>query len=293
MSLIKGGYIIQPRCIQESWISHAAPVVRETWLYLLRRANHKDKKYDGFVVKRGQVFLSFNDIRDALKWSKGCATERYTVNQMKHTMKLLRTHLMIELSSQPRGNLITICKYDFYQNPKNYESTSESTNESTSGQPVVNQTSPAINKNDNNEKNDELKDIPILVGDETVFPSPEEPFYKTKKGRLLKGEKLTAFNAFWKSYGYGQGKAAAGDSFLDVYSPAVFPEMLAGAKRECENRPAVLKKGRTPKYAQGWLTERRWEDEIDIKGGTSGKTEERDTEFREMFRAVEDAGNIV
>lgn len=152
MDSIRGGYILQPRCIQDSWIAQSSPVVRETWAYLLRTANHKDNKYNGFTVKRGQLFVSFNDIRDALKWYKGCAIERYTVNQMKHTMKLLRIHLMIDLTSQPRGNLVTICNYDFYQNPNNYESTSHSTNDSTSGQPVVNQTSPAINKNVKNVK---------------------------------------------------------------------------------------------------------------------------------------------
>ena len=39
---IKGGYILQPRVIDESDLIHEAPVVRELWLYLLRNVNHKD-----------------------------------------------------------------------------------------------------------------------------------------------------------------------------------------------------------------------------------------------------------
>lgn len=154
--MIRGGFILQPRCIKDSWVAHAAPVVRETWAYLLRRANHKDQKYSGFIVKRGQLFVSYQEIRDALAWYVGARLERYSENQMKHTMKLLRIHSMIELTNQPRGNLITICNYDYYQSPESYESTAESTAESTSDQPRINQSSTAINKNIKNERMKEV-----------------------------------------------------------------------------------------------------------------------------------------
>ena len=65
---ITGGYYIKARCTQSSWIAHAPPVVRETWDYLLRKANHKDKRYNGFIVKRGQLFCSYKDIMEALHW---------------------------------------------------------------------------------------------------------------------------------------------------------------------------------------------------------------------------------
>jgi hypothetical protein len=148
MQKIPGGYYIKARQIKDSWIAHAAPVVREVWDYLLREANHNDKKYNGFVISRGQLFRSYRDIRDDLSWMVGARKVRYSENQMKHTMKLLRINLMITLSSQPRGNLITILNYDKFQNPKNYESTSEQSGESTSDQPRINQSSTAINKND-------------------------------------------------------------------------------------------------------------------------------------------------
>ena len=152
--MIEGGYILQPRCIDKSWIAHSAPVVRETWFFLLRKANHKDIKYDGFIVKRGQLFITYRGIRDALAWKIGYRTKRYSESAMKHTMKLLRRHLMVELTSEPRGNLITICNYDEYQSPENYERTGEQTDEQTNDRPTANQSCPSINNNDKNDKNE-------------------------------------------------------------------------------------------------------------------------------------------
>ena len=42
--MIPGGYYIKARQIKYSWVANAAPVVREIWDYLLREANHHDKK---------------------------------------------------------------------------------------------------------------------------------------------------------------------------------------------------------------------------------------------------------
>lgn len=155
---IHGGYYIKARKIKDSWIAQASPCVRETWDYLLREANHKDQKYSGFEVKRGQLFRSFREIRDDLKWSVGYRFNRYSENEMKHCMKLLRTHQMITLTSTPRGNLITVLQYSLYQDHKNYESTNESTNEPTNRKPSINRQQLSINKNDKNERKDIIED---------------------------------------------------------------------------------------------------------------------------------------
>ena len=167
---INGGYYIKARKIRDSWVSRASPCVRETWDYLLREANHKDQRYAGFEVKRGQLFRSFKEIRDDLKWAVGYRFERYSENDMKHCMKLLRREGMIQLTSYPRGNLISIVQYSKYQDPSLYESTSVSTDESTSDQPVINQQSPAINKNVKNDKNIRKKEnkYPPLFSEDSI-----------------------------------------------------------------------------------------------------------------------------
>jgi hypothetical protein len=40
---IPGGYYIKARALRNSWIAHAAPVVRETWDYLIENANHEKR----------------------------------------------------------------------------------------------------------------------------------------------------------------------------------------------------------------------------------------------------------
>lgn len=91
------------------------------------------------------------------------------------------------------------------------------------------------------------------------------PHYRTKKGRNLTGWKLETFNRFWGMFAYKTGKAEAADAWLDI--PGLSPELvdteiLPAATREAQNRPRLIEQKRTPKMAQGWLSGRRWEDEV-------------------------------
>ena len=125
---IKGGYYIKARCIQESEIATAPPHIRETWDWLLKEANHSDNKR----IKRGSLLRTAKDIQEGLKWFVGYRTERYKISQCENSMKYLRKRKMITVTRTAGGSLITICNYDRYQDPKNYESRSESDNESRS-----------------------------------------------------------------------------------------------------------------------------------------------------------------
>jgi hypothetical protein len=155
--MIEGGYYIKARCIQESEISICSPVVRELWDWLLREANHKDVEIHGYTTKRGQCFRTIKDMREGLKWQIGYRFERYNEEVMKNAMKKLRSLSMITTTKTPRGNLITICNYDKYQNPHNYELP----NENPIRLPTDSRPTPdgglSINKNVKNDKNDKNK----------------------------------------------------------------------------------------------------------------------------------------
>lgn len=88
--------------------------------------------------------------------------------------------------------------------------------------------------------------------------------YLTKKGRILKGQRLAWFEEFWGVFDLKEGKSAAADSWYDIkgLDQALVDKILVGAKGEAARRSNLRKNGRTPKMAQGWLTERRWEDEL-------------------------------
>jgi hypothetical protein len=117
---IIGGYYLKARCAKNSWIATAAPCVREVWDYLLREANHTDTRYKGFTVRRGQLFRTYPQIREALKWRTGYRFERYHLSAIKRAMLALAGHAMVELLGEPWGTLITIVNYAKYQDMQNY-----------------------------------------------------------------------------------------------------------------------------------------------------------------------------
>ena len=160
MPKIPGGYYIKARKIQESQIQKKPPHVREIWDWLLMNANHSTVKYNGFEVKRGQLFRTYKEIRDGLSWFVGYRKMMYSENQTKKAMKTLRECLMIDSAKALGGVLITIINYDTYQNPKNYERTNDSTNERTNAEPMRNQGGTDNNKNVKNKKNETISICP-------------------------------------------------------------------------------------------------------------------------------------
>jgi len=164
MAKIKGGYYIKARCIQNSEIAIMPPYIREIWDWLLKEANHTDKKSNGSSIKRGQLIRTFKDIQEGLKWMIGWRKMTYKKWQCENAMKFLRERSMITTMKTTRGMLVTICKYDYYQNPKNYESNRRADRRTTDHK----QTTDTINKNVKNVNNEKKKylDKVFLTDDE-------------------------------------------------------------------------------------------------------------------------------
>jgi hypothetical protein len=94
--------------------------------------------------------------------------------------------------------------------------------------------------------------------------SKKDESYMSKKGRKLTGNKLAWFKEFWTAFDYAKGKAAAADSWLDIkhLNRELVDLIVEGAKKEAARRK-TLRDDQTPKMAQGWLTDRRWEDDYE------------------------------
>ena len=137
--MIPHGYYLKARCIQNSAVVNTPPYVREIWDYLCGNANRIDIKQDGDIIKRGQLLVSYKDIIEHLCWYVGYRKMKYSENHMKKGMRYLTKELMITKEKKPRGVLITVCNYDYYQDPKNYERTNKKTNERTTKEPRGNQ----------------------------------------------------------------------------------------------------------------------------------------------------------
>lgn len=143
---ITGGYYIKARKIQDSSIATAPPHVREIWDWLLKEVNHSDKVYNGRNIKRGQCVRSYSDIINGLKWYVGYRKMTYSKANCETAMKWLKKHTMITTTKTTKGMVITICNYDKYQDPKNYETYKKTTKKPTRKPQSVD----TINKNEKN-----------------------------------------------------------------------------------------------------------------------------------------------
>ena len=75
-----------------------------------------------------------------------------------------------------------------------------------------------------------------------------------------------AFADFWETFGHKKGKTKAEEAFCREFAKARhaadwLQTVMAAAAKEAQRRPHLIADGQTPIYAQGWLTQRRYEDE--------------------------------
>lgn len=178
-SLVKGGYYLKARCIQESEIAHLPPHVREIWDWLIKECNHKPRKIYGRMIERGQRLTSYKEIQEALHWTIGWRKMQYSKGNCETAMKLLKKRTMVTAEKTTRGFLVTVCNYDYYQNPENYVTDKVKTKQPT-GEPQPHYT---INKN---EKNDNKKEeyIPDWI--------PKKEWNNFKEMRAEKGRPVTS-----------------------------------------------------------------------------------------------------
>jgi hypothetical protein len=152
---IRGGYYLKARCIEQSDVAHAPPHVRELWDYLLRVAFWQD----GDKLRRGQVLTCCPEIQEALHWKIGWRKERYSSAQIETGMKTLRKAGMITTRRTTRGVVVTVCNYERFQTPDNYDNRTENRND---------------RRNDNRNENRPIdKEGKIKKGDNTSTPGPE------------------------------------------------------------------------------------------------------------------------
>ena len=109
------------------------------FLYMLLKANHKDGKWQGFDVKRGQFISSLGNISNATGLS---------VQVIRTNLKRLEKTNEISIKSTSQFTIVTICKYECYQE-ENEQANKPSTNE----QQTINKQL-TTNKNEKNNKND-------------------------------------------------------------------------------------------------------------------------------------------
>lgn len=149
------------------------------FIYCLLKANHKDQRYKGDVVKRGSFFTS----RKIIAEETGL-TEQSVRTALKH-LKLTNE---LTISTSPKGTVISVNNYDEYQT---------ATNPLTNNQPTPNQQL-TTNKNEKNIKN-------VVVSDDTPTTTTifDDDFVRFWKAYQKKGSKKDTYEA-WKEHEFDE-----------------------------------------------------------------------------------------
>lgn len=132
---------------QNGWIKLHRQILEWEWYedincfrlftHLLLKANHKEKRYKGIVVKAGQIVTS----RDLLAQETGLSSQ-----QIRTAITKLKSTNEITSVTSSQGTIIEVVNYEKYQ---------LSTNEITEEQPTSNQRV-TTNKNDKNNKKENI-----------------------------------------------------------------------------------------------------------------------------------------
>lgn len=257
---IQGGYVLLARKINMSELMHWPPLHMKLWVWMLTNANRKKGRGKLGI---GQLHTSIHEMQEAMSYFVGYRKMTPTKGQIRNSYEALAKHTMIDTTKSTRGMVVTILNFEKYQNPKNYEQHSEQHDDRAANNTPTTQ--------DRQEEQEETRGIentysPSGNGDSAKFTS--QPFYLTRKKRKLTGPALQFFEQFWEAFNFKKAKPEAADAWLDLKNAGVITsskivteEILPAARREAQNRPNVIAQGRTPKYPQGWLSGRRWEDD--------------------------------
>lgn len=120
-------------------------------------------------------------------------------------------------------------------------------------------------------------------------PETEEEFLDTKYGKL-KGRKLEMFKELWEVFNYKKDRYNAAGVFYRIKNldEKLFSEIIEGAKREATiYRPKKLSQGISAIYLQGWLSKRRWEDQLTEEEKNSVEGKHKDPLKKDEWQPVE------
>ena len=117
--------------------------VKVTFLHLILSANHAPKKWRGIDIGRGQLWTSIGNLAKEIGLSE---------KQTRNSLKKLENTNEISIKGASKGTMITVCKYDSYQDIKEDKGKQKGKQKANEGQTKGEQW--ATNKNDNNTNNE-------------------------------------------------------------------------------------------------------------------------------------------
>jgi hypothetical protein len=249
------GYVKVWRKLEDSGILQDQGAC-QFFLWAMFKATHKSRKQ---ILGNQVVHLQpgqFVSGRNSAAQELGISPSKFVRTVDK--MKMLE---FVDTKANNKFTVFTIVNWDTYQNEQT--TTGQQTGQQADSKRTTSEQQTDTNKNVKNEKNERIKTEESIPHGDAVTVQTDPPFYLTKKKRKLTGKRLEAFDRFWKAFAYPRGKAEAADAWLDIptMTSALVKAIVAAAEAEAAGRAELMASGHTPKWAQGWITGRRWEDE--------------------------------
>jgi len=149
LTMIDGGYILIARKIFGCNIMSGPPLYFKLWVWMLNQANWRDR--DKLV--RGQFVTTIDEMRKAMSYKVGYRTSTPTKDEIRSAYEAFTKTTMITTTKTTRGMIITICNYEEYQKPENYEAHNETHHETTM--------KPAVTPHDTEEREEVIKDLSV------------------------------------------------------------------------------------------------------------------------------------
>ena len=248
---MKNGWIKLDRNYFDHPLFEGEEFTRSTaFLWLITKAAYADyeKFINGFpvILEPGQLAITQSQLSEAWRWSR---------QSVRTFLQHLERCKMIKRTTNQGITTITICNYTKFQNKK-----PSSNQRATKEQPKSNQ---AATKQQ---------------------PSSNHPYKKVKKVKKDKKSDVR-FEAFWEAFDDKRGREPAFKSWEKINPDSELADkIIAGAEAYANWRKTIKPKDQTGKMAQGWLTDRRWED--DLSGVAKPRHAEREEDWenvREVF----------
>jgi len=177
--------LLNRKILQWEWYDDAN--VFRLFVHLIIKANHKDKKWRGHFIKRGQLITSTNNLSQELGIS--FKATRIALDKLKSTNEII-------VEGARSHSLITLVKYDTYQGYEAYRGKPGANEGQTKGIQGANE-GQQLN-NDNNDNNDN-KTIINRAAEENLkllFKNDKYIGAMTKKFSITVDELRTLYEEF-------------------------------------------------------------------------------------------------
>lgn len=239
------------KTVDSGLIQH--PRALQLFMHLLLTATSKPCRR---IVAGGPVDLQPGDVvtgRERLAQELGA-----TVREIRTAMDILKKMEIVTSRATNKYSVVSIVNWARYQQERPTERPASQPTE----RPASDQQATTEQELKNiNTHTPESKDSSVCVAQKSRKASSSEVLIGKRK--RLEGKRKQSFETFWETFAYKKGRAEAIDAWAAIpqLTDALMEQILAAARKEAERRQEIVSAGRTPIYAQGWISGRRWEDE--------------------------------